>query len=563
MAWKYGHKKQVLMDLTFGVNSTKCLVCIIMAIDPHSRGIPLAFIVFTPLKHALAAHASYDGAILEDLLTRFKLAMGTNDDGEDYEICVGNTDNDPRERNALTIVWSNIFLLLCLFHVWQAWRNGLNRFLRVLPQGSPRQDVCWHLGKFLMRLLKEIIDYPEALAAYNSELVFFRKLGLHGNSLLNQKRSKAGLAFLAYLQTYLKSRSFWLSWSKAGVLEAARRLNVPVEKVARTTNHLESFNGRLKGKHAEVYQHSGWLPRIDRWIHNLIMKVVPDFFAEYDERLRGNEYFHDMRHAAPKTNPQPHRHHSEISDASLEPPSSIPTISPVVSDISEDMETELMELLVDDGEDAGNLEEIEDFELGEVEDIRDLSLQLDFDGENSSFSTDSSEDSIDDWEVAMDASLIVGQLPDDTSILFPFTSAQSSSSPPLDMLDIDLLTLKIPDTNHVDTRHSNEEATAWQEVQAAEDYLVDWLRNVLLVSTDLNTPELIAPHISPRIQNQLPNWTPPQIPTPLQGTIPNPSLKISLSSSISLPVVETTVPSRIQTFLPQLKERRKESHGIR
>ena len=67
------------------------------------------------------------------------------------------------------------------------------------------------------------------------------------------------------------------------------------------------------------------------------------------------------------------------------------------------------------------------------------------------------------------------QLLDDTSILFPFMSAQSSSSLPLNMLNIDLLTLKIPDANNMDIQHSNEEATSWQEVQAAEDYFVDQL----------------------------------------------------------------------------------------
>jgi hypothetical protein len=54
-------------------------------------------------------------------------------------------------------------------------------------------------------------------------------------------------------------------------------------------------------------------------------------------------------------------------------------------------------------------------------------------------------------------------------------SAQSSSSLPLNMLNSDLLTLKIPDANYMDTQHFNEEAMAWQEVQAAEDYFVNQL----------------------------------------------------------------------------------------
>ena len=67
MAWLYGHKKQILMDLTFGVCSAHCSLLIIMVIDDQGVGIPITFITFTTQKSAKAAHAGYNGALLEDL----------------------------------------------------------------------------------------------------------------------------------------------------------------------------------------------------------------------------------------------------------------------------------------------------------------------------------------------------------------------------------------------------------------------------------------------------------------------------------------------------------------
>ncbi len=45
----------------------------------------------------------------------------TNARGEVFEIQVGNTDNDACECKVLAVNWPGVFLLLCTFHVWQAW----------------------------------------------------------------------------------------------------------------------------------------------------------------------------------------------------------------------------------------------------------------------------------------------------------------------------------------------------------------------------------------------------------------------------------------------------------
>ncbi|KAJ7136679.1 hypothetical protein C8R44DRAFT_608573, partial [Mycena epipterygia] len=264
-AWRYGHKKQVLMDLTFGVCSGCVLLAILMAIDENNHGIPIAEILFSAQKRAKAVHADYDSALIEEVLGKWKAGMGTNAAGEAFEICVSSTDNDLRTKH-----------------------------LAVIPKGEDREEIRRWLGKFLMRLLKEIIVYEEAITAYNSELAYFKDLAKKRDNI-SKLKSKGGMAFLTYLQSYLRLRSFWESWSLAGAHEAAKRMGIPVSKVARTTNHLESFNGRLKGKYFAHHMRSGRLPRVDHWVLILITEALPTFFAEWTEKRRHDIYYDQMR----------------------------------------------------------------------------------------------------------------------------------------------------------------------------------------------------------------------------------------------------------------------------
>lgn len=151
-AWRYGHQKQVLMDGTFGITSARVLLFILMAIDNHFHGVPIAYILFSAREETKATHADYNTNILTELLQWFKVGMGQNEAGEEFEIRVGITDNDIRERNALSTVWPNIHLLLCMFHVWQAWRNRLNRCVSCVPEGPDRKDIQKRLASFMMRV---------------------------------------------------------------------------------------------------------------------------------------------------------------------------------------------------------------------------------------------------------------------------------------------------------------------------------------------------------------------------------------------------------------------------
>ncbi|KAJ7432705.1 hypothetical protein B0H11DRAFT_2378902 [Mycena galericulata] len=288
LAWRYGHKKQVLMDLTFGICSGRLLLVIFMAIDEDNHGVPITRILFSARKSAKAVHADYNGKLLDGILADWKTGMGTNDAGEQFEMCVGSTDNDPRERFAIQKNWAFAFLLLCIFHTWQAWRNGLNKHLRQIPEKDDRQEIRSRLGKKLLSTRKP--SPPLLQGSIEEARQYF------------EAESKGGLAFLTYLQSYLRLRSFWESWSLAGAIEAGKRMGIPVAKVARTTNHLESYNGRLKGKFFAHHMRSGRLPRVDYWVLVLITEALPTFFAEWQERRERERYYINMKHApAPST----------------------------------------------------------------------------------------------------------------------------------------------------------------------------------------------------------------------------------------------------------------------
>ncbi|EJF55564.1 hypothetical protein DICSQDRAFT_73485, partial [Dichomitus squalens LYAD-421 SS1] len=270
-AWRYGHGKIILVDLTFGFSSARANVWIVMVIDEAYKGIPVAYILFSAKEETSerGVHADYNKHLLTQLLSHWSTAMGTNPEGVQFQPQVAVSDNDIKERHAMTSVWPDIKLLLCLFHTWQAWRNALNRSLGPLPKGDERMEVRTRLARFCMRL--------NAQAAFKEEEAFFR--ALHSRRAGSEKkRGAAGIKFLKYLSSFLATEEYWKQWSRAGVLDAAATLGVTPEEVPRTTNHLESHNNHLKGDYFADHTHGGRLPRLDIWIIVLVTAVIPDFF---------------------------------------------------------------------------------------------------------------------------------------------------------------------------------------------------------------------------------------------------------------------------------------------
>lgn len=295
-AWNYGHKQQVSIDLTFGFCSARALLIILMAFNEDGHGIPIGFIVFTARDSAKATHADYNTQLLTRLLGKYKEALGRNHAGEEFEIGVANTDNDLRERAALAAHWPGALLLLCTFHSMQAWRNNLNKAIGKIPreQREARAEVRKRLGIFLRAVLNDITNHGEATALYDAEVTHWTKESRRRTDL-SKRKGAAALKFLTYFKTYIVSQPFWMSWSISGAREAATLLGIPVARVARTNNALESFNGRIKGGYIEPYRHSGRQPRIDVWVNVIITKVIPAFFDKVKREKAMRDYKKGLR----------------------------------------------------------------------------------------------------------------------------------------------------------------------------------------------------------------------------------------------------------------------------
>jgi hypothetical protein len=95
-----------------------------------------------------------------------------------------------------------------------------------------------------------------------------------------KKQAGAGIAYIEYLRSTWLEKSLWSSWSQYGLDQAAVRLKRPTEGIIPTTNHLELFNAVLKRKYILQWQHSGNHLRFDIFIHHLILKILPEVFAQ-------------------------------------------------------------------------------------------------------------------------------------------------------------------------------------------------------------------------------------------------------------------------------------------
>lgn len=108
--WRFVHQKQVLMDLTFKFCSAPALLMILMAFNESGKGIPVTLFVFTARETAKAAHADYNKPLIRRLLEIFKDKIGINESGERLTFTVANTNNDARERKALSTVFPGVQL---------------------------------------------------------------------------------------------------------------------------------------------------------------------------------------------------------------------------------------------------------------------------------------------------------------------------------------------------------------------------------------------------------------------------------------------------------------------
>jgi hypothetical protein len=121
-AIKLIHKRQLILDGTFGLSASRLFVWITMGVNEGNHGLPVVVFLFSAPSGAKATHAGYDTSILTKLLSSWKNSFTPGE----LEPAVAITDTDTKERGALINVWLTITLLLCWFHLRQCWTNKRN-----------------------------------------------------------------------------------------------------------------------------------------------------------------------------------------------------------------------------------------------------------------------------------------------------------------------------------------------------------------------------------------------------------------------------------------------------
>ncbi|KAI0631052.1 hypothetical protein C8Q77DRAFT_1178260, partial [Trametes polyzona] len=253
-AWKYCHGKQLVMDGTFGLCDSRILLWIAMGVDEENSGIPVAMFLFSAPTGSKATHTGYNTAILAELFAQWRdwLSLPENrsassdpDPQAVFAPAVAMTDTDAKERGALLRTWPSIILLLCRFHVRQCWTNRRGTVLKSL-------DATWRsrVESSLQALEEALLDticYEDTVRLLHRQEDLYTQASSEGPDA--QQAIAAVKEFVRYLRGTWMAKEMWHSWARQGRVDAASMMKIAVEVVLTTTNHLESFNGKLKVAH--------------------------------------------------------------------------------------------------------------------------------------------------------------------------------------------------------------------------------------------------------------------------------------------------------------------------
>jgi hypothetical protein len=72
LALKHAHDSIIFLDGTFGISKQHVLLFVLMCLGPCGKGIPIGFILFSPLHSAKLYSSSYNNRILFELLSKYK-----------------------------------------------------------------------------------------------------------------------------------------------------------------------------------------------------------------------------------------------------------------------------------------------------------------------------------------------------------------------------------------------------------------------------------------------------------------------------------------------------------
>jgi hypothetical protein len=348
------------------------------------------------------------------------------------------------------------------------------------------------------------------------------------------------------------------------------------------TNHLESFNHQIKHKYFTPYYHSGRLPRIDAWVYTLVVKVLPAFFVQREERTTKVDYYLGMRRTI---------YHGNYS-ASDESDISIPVVDPPMAEVDkiDDVDCTLMISEMVNEATSEALELLEDCN----DDVEVMPLILSSDSNSCSLiinaenlgadrmEIDDPELCFNGWdELVLDTDDILCNINDldlpqtllscsDHPCLLPPSPERShkiNTGPITPITPIHILdtTHSIPhinpqmddddglyDSKSFDDLHTEAEAIYMQKMLTAEDTLVQSLQKLMSVTL---TPKAYDTHLSQHIRERLSgNYNPS--PIVIHSFIVKKENMPPLEIPNKITAITTTFKkSSIQSFVPQTKEK--------
>ncbi|KAJ6573241.1 hypothetical protein B0H10DRAFT_2349038 [Mycena sp. CBHHK59/15] len=267
-AWAYGHESQIILDGTFGVCDSRLLLFIVMVVDENRKGVPVAFLLFSAPTGNRQSSSGYNTEILTKLLRKWadslnKCAPLYGRAGVIFKPLSAITDTDLKERGALIAIWVDIWLLICRFHLRQAWRNHRNKLLKGKKQVYIDLKHRMNSVELALVATQTISEARELLEAERQVMV--------GLSAEHPRAARKATEHINYLDSYWTTDNLWPSWSDYGRTVLASMLGAAVDGVIPTTNHLESFNRVFKRIH---------LLRVDVLIHAIVVYILPSIFEE-------------------------------------------------------------------------------------------------------------------------------------------------------------------------------------------------------------------------------------------------------------------------------------------
>ncbi|RIA83827.1 hypothetical protein C1645_880276 [Glomus cerebriforme] len=263
IAWKHGHNGIIHFNGTFGFSNKKVLLFVLLVVNQDNKGIPIGYLLFSAASGAQKASNSYNHSILKELLKWL--------------------DTDHKERLALLEVWPHIHLLLCEFHIILYWKNKMKHMLGShggYDVVSYRKDMKEYLNNNIKRI--KSAQNHEAIVNILSNMEQHLLSILQQNHLNSKILSivNGGLEFIKYFKEHWIG-NIELGWTYFGRLIAANILNIPVNSIPNTNNHLEAFNNQLKSHQLDRFKNGGHLLRLDILSILLIKSITPNLLLQY------------------------------------------------------------------------------------------------------------------------------------------------------------------------------------------------------------------------------------------------------------------------------------------